>query len=363
MKYSEEFRDREMVQTIAQRMRGIESGPATIMEVCGTHTMSAARFGIRSLLPKGVRLVSGPGCPVCVTDQQDIDAFLALGEVPGTVLVSFGDMLRVPGTNTSLERQRALGLDIRIIYSPLDSVDIAANEPDKQIVFFGVGFETTMPAIALAIATAAERKLTNFSVYCVHKTMPNALRALLMSGEVKVTGLLLPGHVTTIIGADAYDFIADEFHVPCAVTGFEPVDMMLGIESVLKQHAAGEARIDNMYRRVVTKQANPLASKLLDRVFEACDVQWRGLGTIPMSGVCIREEFSAYDAKRRFPEQVASVPAACETACLCGDVLRGVILPSDCPLFGTACTPTDPIGPCMVSSEGACAAAYRYGGM
>lgn len=277
MKYSHEFRDWEIVQSIAERIRSISNRPATIMEVCGTHTMSAARFGLKSLFPDGVRLVAGPGCPVCVTAQHDIDAFLALGSIPGTALVSFGDMLRVPGSGASLEQQRAAGADVRIVYSPLDAVDIAAREPEKQVVFFGVGFETTTPAIALAIQTAAERDLTNFSVYCVHKTMPGALRALLASGEVMVSGLLLPGHVTTIIGTRAYDFIAEEFHVPCAVTGFEPVDMMLGIESVLKQLADGDSKIDNMYARAVTSDANPLARKLLDTIFEPCDAEWKSV--------------------------------------------------------------------------------------
>jgi hydrogenase expression/formation protein HypD len=362
MRFSDEFRDAKIVSSIAERLRNSAFEPATIMEVCGTHTMSAARFGLKSLLPEGVRLVSGPGCPVCVTAASDIDAFLALGSVPGAILVSFGDMLRVPGSSTSLERERAAGADVRIVYSPLDAVEIAANEPDKQIVFFGVGFETTMPAVAISIVSAAERKLANFTVFCVHKTMPAALRALLAGGEVKVSGLLLPGHVTTIIGADAYNFIAEEFSVPCAVTGFEPVDMMLGVESILKQRAEGVAKIDNVYARAVSRQANPRAGRLFDEVFEPCDADWRGIGVIPASGIRIRDGYSAFDARERFAEVIEAVPVAPVSECLCGDVLRGVMRPVDCPQFGAACTPSDPVGPCMVSSEGACAAAYRYGG-
>ena len=244
MKFIDEFRDQAMVQDLARRLAALAAltkNPATVMEVCGTHTMAAARFGLKSLLPPGVALISGPGCPVCVTDQSDLDAFLALGTEPHVVLVSFGDMLRVPGTHTSLEGLRAQGAEVRVVYSPLDAVELARQTPDKHLVFFGVGFETTMPATALAIQTAAAYGLDNFSVCCVHKTMPAALKALLSSGEVRVSGLLCPGHVTTIIGTGAYDFIPAEFGLPCAVTGFEPVDMLLGIESILGQLKEGKA--------------------------------------------------------------------------------------------------------------------------
>lgn len=358
-----EFRDIHAVQSIADRLKKIDCGPATIMEVCGTHTMSAARFGLKSLLPDGVELVSGPGCPVCVTAQHDIDSFLALGSLPHVVLATFGDMLRVPGSHTSLERQRAAGADVRVVYSPMDAVDIAEEAPEKHVVFFGVGFETTMPAVALAITSAHQLGLSNFSVYCVHKTMPAALRALLMGGEVNVSGLLLPGHVTAIIGVDAYSFIPNEFAVPCAVTGFEPVDMLLGVESVLNQKSKDEARVDNMYSRAVPQQGNERAAALLERVFEPCDAEWRGLGCIPGSGIRIRDEYSSFDATIKFSEQISLVPVAPESACMCGDVLRGVMRPSECPQFGAECAPSNPIGPCMVSSEGACAAAYRYGGV
>ena len=244
MKFIDEFRDQALVKDLARRLGALAAfteTPATVMEVCGTHTMAAARFGLKSLLPPGVALISGPGCPVCVTDQSDLDAFLALGTEPGVVLVSFGDMLRVPGTHTSLEGLRAQGAEVRVVYSPLDAVELARQTPEKHLVFFGVGFETTMPATALAIQTAAAYGLDNFSVCCVHKTMPAALKALLSSGEVRVSGLLCPGHVTTIIGTGAYDFIPAEFGLPCAVTGFEPVDMLLGIESILGQLKEGKA--------------------------------------------------------------------------------------------------------------------------
>jgi hydrogenase expression/formation protein HypD len=360
MKFIDEFRDKDLVQDIVRRLGSLARAPATIMEVCGTHTMAAARFGLKTLLPPGVSLVSGPGCPVCVTAQEDLDGFLALGGEPGIILASFGDMLRVPGTITSLEKQRAAGAAVRVVYSPLDAVDLARQETGKSVVFFGVGFETTMPATAMAIQLAATEKLDNFSVFCVHKTMPAALRALLSAGEVKVSGLLCPGHVTTIIGASAYDFIPRDFGIPCAVTGFEPLDLLLGIESLLGQISQGQARVDNVYTRAVQVQPNPRAQALLDEVFMAAAAQWRGLGVIPGSGVDIREKYRQFDARSRFAAVLAQVPPSPPSACRCGEVLRGVMRPRECPLFDQACSPSEPLGPCMVSSEGACAAVYRY---
>jgi hydrogenase expression/formation protein HypD len=360
MKYIDEFRSRALVQDLARRLAALAPEPATVMEVCGTHTMAAARFGLKSLLPPGVQLISGPGCPVCVTAASDLDAFLALGSRPDTVLTSFGDMLRVPGSHSSLENQRAQGADVRVVYSPLDAVELARQTPEKAVVFFGVGFETTMPATAMAIRLAANYSLNNFSVLCAHKTIPAALRALLASGEVLLSGLLLPGHVTTIIGAAAYDFIPGEFGLPCAVTGFEPVDMMLGLESILGQIKSGQALVANVYTRAVQLQPNPRARELLDEVFAASDAHWRGLGVIPGSGATIREKYARWDARVRFPEVWEHLAPPPASACRCGEVLRGVLRPHQCPLFGQACSPAKPLGPCMVSSEGACAAAYRY---
>ena len=363
MKFIDEFRDQALVKDLTRRLGALAAfteTPATVMEVCGTHTMAAARFGLKTLLPPGVELISGPGCPVCVTDQSDLDAFLALGTEPGVVLVSFGDMLRVPGTHTSLEGLRAQGAEVRVVYSPLDAVELARQTPDQHLVFFGVGFETTMPATALAIQTAAHYGLDNFSVCCVHKTMPAALKALLSSGEVRVSGLLCPGHVTTIIGTGAYDFIPAEFGLPCAVTGFEPVDMLLGIESLLGQLNEGKAVVDNVYTRAVQVPANPRARELLAEVFAPEDAAWRGLGVIPGSGVRIRGPYARFDARARFPQVWERLTPPPPSACRCGEVLRGVLRPAACPLFAKACTPAQPLGPCMVSTEGACAAAYRY---
>lgn len=362
MKLSDEFRDPALVREIASRLQRFSGMSATIMEVCGTHTMSVARFGLKSLMPEGVRLISGPGCPVCVTDQGDIDCYLALGMQPGVTLACFGDMMRVPGSVTSLERLRAEGADVRVVYSPMDAVEIARAEPDKEVVFFGVGFETTMPAVALAIKVAAEERADNFLVYCAHKTIPEALRALLASNVVNISGLLLPGHVTAIIGSSAYDFIASELGVTCAVAGFEPVDILLAVEAILTRLAHGTPAIDNMYPRAVQTEANPRAAELMAEVFVPCDASWRGLGSIAGSGVTIAHNYAVHDAKKRFQSALADVPPPRPTTCRCGDVLRGVMHPSECLHFGRTCNPTEPIGPCMVSSEGACAAAYRYEG-
>jgi len=330
------------------------------MEVCGTHTMAVARFGLKSLLPPGTKLVSGPGCPVCVTSQEDIDAFLALGGLPRALLATFGDMMRVPGSVTSLERERARGTEVRVVYAPLDAVSLAREYPGREVIFFGVGFETTMPATALAVKAAAAQNLGNFSVFSVHKTMPGALRALLASGEVRVSGLLLPGHVTTITGPAVYNFIPQEFHLPCAVTGFEPVDILLGVSSLLKQINESKPLVDNVYTRAVQAPANPRAQTLLDEVFVPEGAVWRGLGMIPGSGAGLREEFAPFDSRRRFADRLAQTPPARPTACRCGEVLRGTLSPRDCSQFDRTCNPSQPLGPCMVSHEGACAAVYRY---
>ncbi len=360
MRYSEEYRDPELVRRLRREIDSLAPGPATLMEVCGTHTMAVARFGLKSLLPPPVKLVSGPGCPVCVTDQADIDAFLALGRLPRAILATFGDMVRVPGSTTSLEQERARDVQVRVVYAPLDAVALARESPHSEVIFFGVGFETTMPATAVALKLAAAEGLRNFSVFSVHKTMPAALQVLLGSGDVKVSGLLLPGHVTTVIGPEAFSFIPQKFHIPGAVTGFEPVDILLGVYSILKQIAEHRAVVDNVYTRAVKAPANPLAEALLAEVFKPEDATWRGLGVIPKSGAGLRDEFVRFDARRRFADLLARVPKALPSACRCGDILRGTLSPRDCPQFDRTCTPSQPLGPCMVSSEGACAAAFKY---
>ncbi|MDR2491870.1 MAG: hydrogenase formation protein HypD [Coriobacteriales bacterium] len=329
-----------------------------LMEVCGTHTVAIARSGFRSVLPSEIQLVSGPGCPVCVTANADIDRVIALTHVPGVVVATFGDMVRVPGSTSSLQQRKAEGAAVEVVYSPLDALRLAQNSPDTPVVFVGVGFETTTPLVAATIERASALGLQNFSVLAVHKRVPPALEALATSDEVALDALILPGHVSTILGAGPYEFVASEFGIPGCITGFEPLDVLQGVAQLLEQLLEGRASIEIAYRRAVMRDGNPTALAAIDRVFEVCDAEWRGLGAIPGSGCCVRDDYADFDADRRFC--IVPEPTVEPRGCRCGDVLRGVMAPSACPLFGTACTPVSPIGPCMVSSEGSCAAHYRY---
>jgi hydrogenase expression/formation protein HypD len=346
-----------LTNTVAKLARQI-GREVRLMEVCGTHTMVAFRTGLRQLLPANVKLISGPGCPVCVTDTNYIDAAIELCRRPDVIVATFGDLLRVPGSETSLERERAAGANIRIVYSPTDALVLAKQSPSHHVVFLGVGFETTAPTVAWNIWTAAHDGVNNFSVLCVHKTMPRAMEALLKDQEVKIDGFLCPGHVSVITGAQMYEFIPAHYHIPCVVTGFEAWDIMKGIALLLAQIAAGEAEVENQYSRSVTAQGNRVAQQVLADVFTACDADWRGIGTIPGSGLAIRDRYAAHDAVQALG--VEFKPARVHPGCRCGDVLRGVLTPPQCKLFGKACTPSSPFGPCMVSSEGSCAAYYRY---
>jgi len=330
------------------------------MEVCGTHTMTAFRSGLRSLLPDQVRLLSGPGCPVCVTPSDFVDRAIAIACLPNTMVATFGDLVRVPGSASSLEKARAArGAAVSIVYSPLDALHLAEANPGTTVVFLGVGFETTAPTIGWTIREASRRKLGNYAVLCAHKTMPQAMSALLNSGEIRVDGFMCPGHVSIIIGARAYEFICRDHHIPCVVAGFEPADMAAALELLLEQHAAGVAKVEIEYSRSVTWDGNPAAQKLLADVFEPADAVWRGLGVIPGSGLRIRSAYVRFDAAARFPD-LDLPPTAEPHGCRCGEVLRGLIVPHDCPLFGRRCTPATPVGACMVSSEGTCAAHFRY---
>jgi len=362
MKFQDEFRDRKLVSIMADNIRRMArqlKRPVNFMEVCGTHTMSIYQYGIRSLLPEGVRLVSGPGCPVCVTPVGYVDNALACTGVPDTIVATFGDMLRVPGSSSSLMEQRALGADVRIVYSPLDAVALAGENPLKRVVFLGVGFETTAPTVAASILEAARLGLTNYCVLASHKTMPRPMEILSADPELNLAGYLCPAHVSTVIGGVAYQPLADRYHIPCVVTGFEPADVMQGIEMLLAQVLKGESRVEIQYRRAVTWEGNPKARAILERVFVPCDAVWRGLGLLPGSGLAIRPGLSGFDAARvlGLPEVISDG----DSACRCGEVLKGRLDPFDCPLFGGACTPEAPVGACMVSSEGTCAAAYKYG--
>jgi len=356
----QDYRDPGLVAALAGRIKARNPRPLTIMEVCGTHTMSIARYGIRSLLPPGLRLISGPGCPVCVTDSALISAALAVAGLPGIIFTSFGDMLRVPAGRNSLQRCRDLGADIRIVLSPLDALELAKQNPGQQVVFFAVGFETTAPLTAATLVRAEAEGVDNFSVVPGHKTMPAALRALLARTD-NIHGLLCPGHVSAMIGAEAFRFIPEELGKPAAVAGFEPVDILLAVEALTDMAAEGRAELVNCYPRAVRQQGNQRALDLLNQVFQPAEAVWRGLGPIPGSGLALRPRYARYDALSRFSGEIAGREAAADhPGCRCGRVLRGELAPEDCPLFARACTPGSPCGACMVSSEGSCAAAYKY---
>jgi hydrogenase expression/formation protein HypD len=360
LRYISEFRDGAGVPALRRAIDALAAGlpPVRLMEVCGTHTMAIHRHGISNLLPANVTLLSGPGCPVCVTPADWIDKAIALARMPGCIITSFGDMLRVPGSDSSLEQARAQGADVRVVYSTLDALDVAEQNPDRTVVFLGVGFETTAPTIAASIQDAHARGLRNYCVLCGHKTIPSALLALAGEADVQVNGFICPAHVSVVIGSSAYEFLARDFHLPCVVTGFEPLDILEGIRRLLAQIRAGEARVENQYDRLVRPEGNPRMQSVLHDVFEPVDSEWRGLGPIPMSGLAIRKRYAAYDAAVRLP--VTVTPGRDPAGCLCGAVLRGVSRPVDCPLFGERCTPENPVGACMVSSEGTCAAWYKY---
>ena len=330
-----------------------------LMEVCGTHTMAIAGAGIRSLLPENVKLLSGPGCPVCVTPAEVIDAVLALAMEKNLILASYGDMIRVPGSTPgdSLQRRRALGADVRVCYSPMDALDIAEANPAKEVVFLGVGFETTAPGTAAAVLSAAERGLRNFSVWSMLKTVEPALRALMAMEGFNVQGFLCPGHVATILGEEGFRFLPREYGMPAVISGFEPEDILLAIYRLLRQIADGAPKVENEYTRAVRPEGNPLAKAVMAECFTPRRDLWRGLGEIPQSGLGLREELAAFDAEKKFGVEI---PGPAKTACRCGEVITGRMDPTGCPLFGSRCTPEDPVGPCMVSSEGACAAWYKY---
>lgn len=352
------FKDPKLARGLIETIHRLAPEHATLMEVCGTHTVAIARNGIRDLMPEGLRLASGPGCPVCVTCNRDIDTVIALARIPNVTITTFGDMTRVPGSTSSLLAEQAAGRSAEIVYSPLDALAFAKAHPEREVVFVGVGFETTTPLVAMAIKRAKAMGLSNFTVFAAHKNMPGALELLVGDPTLELDALILPGHVSTIIGAEPYRFLAEKYGIPGVITGFEPVDVLQGIAMLVRQLHEGRAEIEIAYARGVMPEGNPVALAAIDEVFETCTATWRGLGDIPGSGYRIREEFADFDAVRRFEPDVE--PTRDPKGCRCGDVLRARIAPNECPLFRTVCTPENPVGPCMVSSEGSCAAYYRY---
>lgn len=364
MKYIDEFRDPQIARRLVEGISVRSRIPVRLMEFCGGHTHAIMRYGIRQMLPPTVQLLSGPGCPVCVTANRDLDYVIALAQEPGVTVATFGDMIRVPGSHASLQDAKAEGADVRVVYSPLDALEIARRNPSRAVVFLGIGFETTAPAVASSILQAEAQDIRNYYVFCAHKLTPPATRAILEAGEVNLSGIIGPGHVTTITGLRAWEFLPRGYNMPCVIAGFEPLDILLGISLLVEMVESGRAEVGNAYGRSVQLDGNLVAQEIMNRVFEMADAEWRGLGNVSSSGLCIRPEFAHRDAQKVFPPGTPlpadSVTVHSFAGCRCGDILRGVILPTACPLFSKACTPAHPFGPCMVSAEGACAAYYLY---
>ncbi len=345
----------EEINRIAKNLNNVR-----LMEVCGTHTVAIFRAGIRQLLPKNIELVSGPGCPVCVTADDYIDKAVAYSKMNDVIIATFGDMLKVPGSTSSLSEAQSDGADIQIVYSPLDSIEIAKKNPSKKVIFLAVGFETTAPTAAATILSAESQNIKNLFMLSAQKLVPPALKMLLNDDEVNVDGFILPGHVSVIIGSDAFNFLASDYKIPGVVTGFEPLEILSSILRLLIMFEKNSAKVCNEYKIVVKSEGNPAALKILNQVYEPVNANWRGIGTIKKSGLKVRKNFAEFDIEKILPIEIDSTPK--KTACRCGEVLRGVITPLKCPLFGKKCIPTHAVGPCMVSVEGVCAAWYKYGG-
>lgn len=334
--------------------------PLRFMEVCGTHTVSIFRGGIRQLLPDTVELVSGPGCPVCVTHDDYMDKAIAYSQRDDVIITTFGDMLKVPGSRSSLSQEKAKGADIRIVYSPMDSLQIAKDNPEKKVIFLAVGFETTIPTAAATVLAAKQQGLSNLYMLSAHKLVPPVMKVLLDDVNTRVDGFILPGHVCVVTGTEVFEFLARDYHKPGVVTGFEPLEILRSLYRLSLQAANGEAKIENEYSSVVRREGNPQAIKIQEQVYQVAEASWRGMGNIPLSGMKMRPEFSQYDIEWVLPLEMPEKQQK-KTACRCGEVLQGKIKPMECPLFGKACVPEHAIGPCMVSVEGTCAAWYKYG--
>ena len=359
MKFISEYRDAEVGKRLVARIRQRSTRPARLMEFCGGHTVSIAKHGIRQLLPPTIEMLSGPGCPVCVTANADLDKAIALTWLPDVIVATFGDMIKVPASRSSLQQAKAEGGDVRIVYSTQDALEIAQHNPSKSVVFIGIGFETTAPTVAASVLQAEQQGIDNYYVLSQHKLCPPVIKALLDSGEVKLDGIVCPGHVSAVIGSYPYEFIPRGYGIACVVAGFEPLDILLCVDMLVAQIESGEPRVEIAYRRGVKPEGNKVALELMYKVFEVCDGNWRGIGVVPESGLRLREEYRHYDAEHAF--QIAPGEPVEPKGCICGDILRGVKTPLDCKLFRAVCNPEHPVGPCMVSSEGSCAAYYQYG--
>ncbi|KGK90825.1 hydrogenase formation protein HypD [Clostridium sp. HMP27] len=359
MKYINDFRNPKSTQKILKEIEALTTKSISIMEVCGTHTMSIYKNGIKELLPRNIRLISGPGCPVCVTPQNYIDTAIDLSKEKNVIITTFGDMMNVPGSLSSLKTQRAMGSDVRVVYSPLDSLKIARENLDKEVVFLGVGFETTAPIIALSILKAKDENISNFSVLQCIKTMPNIMRKLVEDKEVNIDGFLCPGHVGTVIGARAFEFLSSEFNIPCIVAGFEYDDIICAIYMIISMITKETSKIKNIYGRFVKYDGNEMAQDTISKIFISAGSIWRGLGYIKDTGVEFKEEYKSYDAKEKFKLNMVNLDMP--SGCICGEVLKGIKEPTDCKLFSKVCNPSNPVGACMVSQEGTCGIYYRYG--
>jgi hydrogenase expression/formation protein HypD len=360
IKYIDEYRDRELVMKLADKIRQISTQPVRFMEVCGGHTMAIQKFGIPALLPENITLLSGPGCPVCVTDRKYIDTAIAYARKEEVIITTYGDLIRIPGSTSSLDEEKADGRDVRIVYSILDALDIAAENPEKKIIFLGVGFETTTPSSAAGIMNAKKRGLNNFYLLSSHKVMPPAMKALIDEG-VKIDGYIAPGHVSTIAGTTIYADIPKKYGLGCVISGFEPLDLMQTILMLVRQVENKKPAVEIQYKRAVYEEGNTKAQHIVNEVFEPMEDWWRGLGILPESGLKLRSRYASLDAFKAIPVEVEKTRE--EKGCICGQILKGLKTPADCKLFGKACTPNDPVGACMVSNEGACHAWHRYKGV
>ena len=359
MKFTDEFRQSGIAQGIVSRLHRESITPARFMEFCGGHTTAIFKHGIRQLMPSTIELLSGPGCPVCVTANADLDRAIAIAQIPGMILTTFGDMLKVPGSYSSLQETRANGADVRVVYSTLDAITIAKENSQRPVVFLGIGFETTAPTVAASLLQAEEEGISNYYVLSQHKICPPVIQSLLGSGDIRLDGLICPGHVSAVIGSHPWEFIASEYGIPCVISGFEPLDILQSIEMLVAQIEKGEAKVEIAYRRGVRPDGNQKALEMIDQVFERCDASWRGFGVVPASGLKLRNRYQQFDAELVFP--VNTTQAREHQGCICGDILRGVKVPLECRLFSTICHPDYPVGPCMVSHEGSCSAYYIYG--